>query len=124
VLNQDFIESNNLTVVSGKRFKDVLENLKNQKYPALDLALEVVYHTAFDKKPHIGTMKRRVASTDQDYEKLVALKKFEFAHDMPFCKEAAMLFFSNTAHKQELDKMFRSYSEEVPCFKTLCSGRT
>jgi hypothetical protein len=124
VLNQDFIKSNNLNVVSGKRYKDVLKNLKNQQYSALDLAVEVVYHPAFDEKPHIGIMKRRVASTNQDYEKLVALKKFKFTHNMHFCKEAAMLFFSNTTHRKELTEMFKSYTEEVPCFKILHSDRT
>lgn len=121
VLNQDFIQSNNLSIVSGKRYKDVLKNLENQKYSALDLAVEVVYYPTFDEKPHTGIMKRRVASTNQDYEKLVALKNFPFAHNVPFCKEAAMLFFSNTTHKEELDLMFKLYTEEVPCFKILYS---
>jgi hypothetical protein len=124
VLNQDFIKSNNLNVVSGKRYKEVLKNLTNQKHSALDLAVEVVYYPTFDEKPHIGIMKRRVASTNQDYEKLVALKKFKFTHNVPFCKDAAMLFFSNTTHKEKLKEMFKSYSEEVPCFKILYSCRT
>jgi len=120
VLNQDFVRSNNLSVVSGKRYKDVLKNLKNQKYSALDLAVEVVYHPTFDEKPHIGIMERRVASTNQDYEKLVALKSFKFSNGVSFCKEAAMFFFSNTSYKEKLNEMFKSYTE-VPCFKILCS---
>jgi hypothetical protein len=123
VLNKDFIKSNNLNIVSGKRYKDVLKNLRSQKYPALDLAVEVVYHPIFDEKPHIGIMKRRVASTNQDYEKLVALKKFEFTSNVPFCKDAAMLFFSNTTHKEKLNGIFKLCTEEVPCFKILYSDR-
>jgi hypothetical protein len=120
VLNLDFISSNKLSTVSGKRYKDVLENLKYQQYPAVDLAVEVVYYPTFDEKPHVGIMKRRVASTIQDYKKLVALAKFMFPHDTPFCREAAMLFFSNTAYKAELNEMFKSFSEDkVPCFKIL-----
>jgi len=120
VLNLDFISSNKLSTVSCKRYKDVLENLKNQQHPALDLAVEVVYHPTFDEKPHVGIMERRVASTIQDYKKLVALTEFMFPHDTPFCKEAAMLFFSNTAYKDELNEMFKSFSEDkVPCFKIL-----
>jgi len=82
--------------------------------------VEVVYHPTFDEKPHVGIMERRVASTIQDYKKLVALTEFMFPHDTPFCKEAAMLFFSNTAYKDELNERFKSFSEDkVPCFKIL-----
>lgn len=69
-------------------------------------------------------MKRRVASANQDYKKLVALKKFEFAPNVAFCKEAAMLFFSNTTHKEELNEIFSPYKEEVQIFKILNSDRT
>lgn len=51
ILNPAFISSNNLSVVSGKRYKDVLLTLGNQHDPVLDLAIEVVYHFAYDKKP-------------------------------------------------------------------------
>ena len=46
-------------------------------------------------------MNRRVGSTIQDYQKLVALLEFT-SNNVPFCKEAAMMFFSNTIHKNEL----------------------
>jgi hypothetical protein len=123
VLNTAFISSNKLSTVSGKNYRDVLENLRKQRYPALDLAVEVVYHPTFDEKPHVGLMERRVASTIQDYEKLVALTKFTFPNDTPFCKEATMLFFSNTAYKDELNEIFKKLSEDkVPCFKILYRG--
>jgi len=118
VLNSEFISSNKLDTVSGKRYKDVLEDLKNQQHPALDLAVEVVYYPTFDEKPQIGIMERKVASTIQDYKKLVELTNFKFSHNTPFCTEAAMLFFSNTAYKDELDEMFKSFSEDkVPCYR-------
>jgi hypothetical protein len=54
-------------------------------------------------------MERRIDSTNQDYQKLVALMNFPEPHKIPFCKEAAMLFFSNTPHKSELQKKPRLF---------------
>ena len=112
VLNLDFISSNNLGVVSGKRYSSVLSSLRSQKYPALDLAVEVVYYPTFDEKSHKGIMQRRVNSTVQDYKKLVAIMDFRCPTESPFCKEAAMLFFSNTAHEDTLKNMFHSFPED------------
>lgn len=120
VLNSEFVSSNNLNVVSGKRYKEVSASLKNQRHPALDLAVEVVFHPAFDQKPHTGIMKGRVASTIQDYKKLVALTQTLLRDAVPFCRNAAMFFFSNTKYRDELDEAFESLSEDkVPCFKIL-----
>lgn len=123
ILNPGFISSNNLSVVSGKRYKDLLSNLRNQRDPVLDLAIEVVYYFACDKRLHEGIMKRRVDSTIQDYKKLVALTKHELSINTQFCKEAAMFFFSNTEHKGRLDRLFQSFPEKnVPVFKILHSS--
>ena len=87
VLNSDYISSNPLNIVSGKNYRDLLENLKEQKFPALDLAIEVVYHPILDEKPHTGIMKRRVESIVQDYQKLVALMKFRQSMTYPSAKK-------------------------------------
>jgi hypothetical protein len=108
VLNSDYILSNRLNIVSGKRYNDLLESANQQEFPALDLAIEVVYHPTLDEKPHTGIMKRRVESIVQDYQKLVALMKFRQVNDLSFCKEAAMLFFSNTLHRVELESNLKS----------------
>ena len=108
VLNTDFVASNKLSVVSGKSYAEFLKNLGNRRFPALDLAIEVVYFLTFDQKLHKGIMERRIDSTNQDYQKLVALMNFPEPHKIPFCKEAAMLFFSNTPHKSELQKKLGS----------------
>jgi hypothetical protein len=108
VLNSDYVSSNTLNIVSGKRYKDLLESANQQRFPALDLAIEVVYHPTLDEKPHTGIMKRRVESIVQDYQKLVALMKFRQVNDLSFCKEASMLFFSNTDHRVELEKTLSS----------------
>jgi hypothetical protein len=108
VLNSDYISSNTLNIVTGKRYKDLLESSNQQEFPAFDLAIEVVYHPTLDEKPHTGIMKRRVESTVQDYQKLVALMKFRQVNDLSFCKEAAMLFFSNTSHRVELERTLNS----------------
>lgn len=108
VLNSDYISSNTLNIVSGKRYKDLLESANQQEFPAFDLAIEVVYHPTLDEKPHTGIMKRRVESIVQDYQKLVALMKFRQVNDLSFCKEAAMLFFSNTDYKVELERTLSS----------------
>jgi len=123
ILNPAFISSNNLSVVSGKRYKDVLPTLRNQRDPVLDLAIEVIYHFVYDKKLHEGIMKRRVDSTIQDYKKLGALTKHKLSTNVKFCREAAMLFFSNTEHKDKLERLFESFPKSnVPCFKIVHSS--
>jgi hypothetical protein len=121
ILNQDFVSSNKLSVVSGKRYREVLSSLKDQRYPALDLAVEVVYHPTLDEKPHEGTMQRSVKSTVQDYKKLVELMNFKHPSGVPYCKQAGMLFFSNTSHKNRVNRMFDSFQEDkkVQLFKIL-----
>lgn len=84
-----------------------LPSLAERKCPALDMAVEVVYFPTFDNKPRYGKMDRRFKSTIQDYEKLVELMKI--TTPTPFCKEAAMMFFSNTRYKDQLNKKFRSF---------------
>ncbi len=122
VLNPDFCASNKLSVVTGKMYADVLASLRDQQYPALDLAIEVVYHSTYDRKKHAGIMKRRVTSTKQDYDKLVALKNLKYTGNRLFCKEAAMFFFSNTTHEDELDELFDfSLEQSVPCFRIVHS---
>jgi hypothetical protein len=106
ILNPYFISSNKLGIVSAKRYKNFLDSIDGQKYPSLDLALEVVYYPTFDERQHVGIMKRKVLSAKQDYDKLVALMKFSYAGKIPFCREAAMLLFSNTKYRGELvDKL-------------------
>ena len=121
VLNSDFIKSNTLVVVSGKRYKKFLSSLKNQKYPMLDLAIEVVYHPTFDKKPHKGIMQSRVKSTIQDYKKLIALKDYRFPNGFLTVKEVSMLFFSNTIYENELNSQFENLVEDkrVPIYKII-----
>lgn len=110
ILNPYFISSNKLAVVSAKRYNTFLESIKGQKYTALDLAMEIVYYPTFDERQHFGMMKRKVLSAKQDYDKLVALMKFSYAGKIPFCKEAAMLLFSNTRYKGELVDMLKLIS--------------
>lgn len=125
IFNSDYVSSNRLRVVSGKRYRYLLHSLKDQQYPALDLALEVVYYPVFDERPHIGMMKRRVDSTIQDYRKLIALMEFTYPNNKSFCKEAAMMLFSNTTYKTELKEML-SYipiNEKVSFFSILHSKK-
>ncbi len=107
IFNPEYISSNKLRVVSAKDYRLFLPSLVDRKYPALDLAVEVVYFPTFDNKPHYGKMERRVKSTIQDYEKLVKLMKI--TTPTPFCREAAMMFFSNTRHTDALNKEFRHF---------------
>ena len=79
-----------------------------QRYPALDLAMGVVYHPVFDSKPHEGIMARRVESASQDYKKLIALAEYRYPNGTAFCKEATMLFVSNTHDKTALRKKLDS----------------
>jgi len=110
ILNPYFVSSNKLGIVSAKSYKSFLKSIDGQKYPSLDLAMEVVYYPTFDERRHVGIMKRRVLSAKQDYDKLVALMKFSYAGKIPFCKEAAMLLFSNTRHRGELEEMLKLIS--------------
>jgi hypothetical protein len=110
ILNPYFISSNKLNIVSGKRYKSFLESIGGQKYVALDLAMEIVYCPTFDERKHVGIMKRRVQSAKQDYNKMVALMKFPYVGRVPFCREAAMLLFSNTRHSGELAAMLNTIS--------------
>jgi len=108
ILNSEYVVSNKLRVVSGKRYRDFLESLKNRRCEVLDLAVEVVYYPVFDKRLHEGIMNRRVESNIQDYQKLVALMEYEGVTDIPFCKEAGIMFFSNTIHKTKLKEKLES----------------
>jgi len=108
IFNIDYIESNPLMVVAGKNYVEFLKSIKKNQFPALDLAVEVVYFPTFDEKPHFGIMKRRVESVIQDYQKLIALMEWQYADSMPFCKEAAMMLFSNTSFKEKLKDLLSS----------------
>lgn len=101
IINTEYISSNKLSVVSGKRYKDLLQNAKDRQSIALDLAIEVVYYPALDERLHVGIMDRRISSIKQDYQKLVALMEFK-TNNVSYCREAAMMFFSNTKHKDLL----------------------
>ena len=57
-------------------------------------------------------MQRRVDSTVQDYKKLIAIMGFKYPNGMPFCREAAMMFFSNTEHVDALNSMFKSFPKK------------
>ena len=107
IFNPEYISSNNLRVISAKDYRHFLPGLAERKWSALDIAVEVVYFPTFDNKPHYGKMDRRFKSTIQDYKKLVELMKI--TTPTPFCKEAAMMFFSNTRYKDELNKKFRTF---------------
>ena len=124
VFNSEYVSSNQLRVVSGKRYRDFRASLSERTCPALDLAAEVVYFPTFDDKPHYGIMNRRVSSTIQDYKKLVELMRFATPNDIPFCKEATMMFFSNTKYEDYLNKKFSSFplSEKVKFFRILCAS--
>lgn len=123
--NSEYVSSNKLRVVSGKRYGDFRDSLSERRGPALDLAVEVVYFPIFDDKLHDGIMNRRVSSTIQDYKKLVELMKFATPNNIPFCKEAAMMFFSNTRYEDHLNKKFSSFplTEKVEFFRILCANR-
>lgn len=103
IINAEYISSNKLSVVSGKRYRDLLENSRDRQSVALDLAIEVVYYPALDERLHAGIMDRRVSSIKQDYQKLVALMEFK-TNNVSYCREAAMMFFSNIKHKDQLKK--------------------
>ena len=122
VLNSDYVSSNKLRVVSGKRYRDFRESLSERQLPALDLAVEVVYFPTFDEKLHDGIMNIRVSSTIQDYKKLATLMEFTYPNNIPFCNEAAMMFFSNTIHKAKLKKKLKSLPlhKKVGFFSVLC----
>ena len=47
------------------------------------------------------------SSTIQDYQKLIALMEFR-TNNVPFCKEATMMFFSNTTYKTALREKLKS----------------
>lgn len=111
ILNPEYISTNKLKVVSGKRYRDFLESLSERQYEVLDLAVEVVYFPTFNKKLHEGIMNRRINSTIQDYQKLVALMEYKCPNNIPFCKEASMMFFSNTTHKSKLKEKLESLSQ-------------
>lgn len=103
IINSEYISSNKLNVVSGKRYRDMRESMRDRQCVALDLAVEVVYYPTFDERLHDGIMNRRVSSTIQDYQKLIALMEFK-TNNVPFCKESGMMFFSNTIYKAELEE--------------------
>jgi len=107
IINSECVSSNRLSVVSGKRYRDLQESARHRQNIALDLAVEVVYYPTLDERPHAGTMNRQVSSTLQDYQKLVALMEFE-TNNVSYCKEAAMMFFSNTRHKDLLSEKLGS----------------
>jgi len=123
VLNSGFVFSNRLRVISGKMYRDFLASLKEKQHTALDLAVEVVYFPTFDEKRHIGIMRRKVGSTMQDYNKLVAVKQFAYLDGTPFCREAAMMLFSNTIHKNKLNEILASFPlrKEVSFFSIIAS---
>jgi len=122
IFNSEYISSNKLSVISGKRYRDFQDSLKKKRCTALDLAVEVVYFPTFDKKPHIGLMNRKVSSVIQDYKKLIALMEFTYPDNTPFCKEAAMMLFSNTIHKNRLKEMLYPLPlhKKVSFFPILC----
>ena len=122
IFNSEYVSSNKLSVVSGKRYRDFRVSLSERRCPALDVAVEVVYFPTFDDKLHDGIMNRRVSSTIQDYKKLVELMRFAIPNNIPFCKEAAMMFFSNTRYKKDLKEKFSSFqrNEKVEFFPILC----
>ena len=107
IINSEYISSNKLNVVSGKRYRELVKSLKNRRHVALDLAVEVVYYPTFDERLHDGIMNKRVSSIVQDYQKLVAVMEF-MPDNVPFCRKAAMMFFSNTTHKDVLKEKLRS----------------
>ena len=107
VFNPKYISSTRLRVISAKDYRYFLPSLAERKCAALDMAVEVVYFPTFDNKPHFGKMDRRFRSTIQDYEKLAELMKI--SAPTPFCREAAMMFFSNTRYTHELNEKFRSF---------------
>jgi hypothetical protein len=68
----------------------------------LDLALEVVYFVTFDKKLDEGLMDRRIARWCRTI-KINSLNGIHKSGKIPFCDEAAMLFFSNTIYKVRIE---------------------
>jgi hypothetical protein len=106
-LNADYVSGNRLSVVTGKRYQELRASLDYRDNPALDLAVEVVYSPTVNE-PHAGDMKQQVSSTIQDYQKLVALMRFTGSTGVPFCKEACMMFFSNTDHQHALKEKLAS----------------
>ena len=66
-------------------------------------------------------MRRKVDSTIQDYKKLIAVMEFQYPNGISFCKEAAMMFFSNTRHEGILKGMLKSVriSDRVAFFSII-----
>lgn len=120
ILNTEYISSNRLSVVSGKRYRDLQESARDRRSIAIDLAVEVVYYPTFDERLHDGIMERRVTSTLQDYQKLEALMEFG-TNNVPYCREAAMMFFSNTRHPGNLNEKLAGIqrNEKVALFSVL-----
>jgi len=120
ILNPYFISSNKLSIVSGKRYRSFLDSIAGQRHVALDAAIEIVYYPTFDERKQVGIMKRRVQAAKQDYDKMVALMKFPYVGSIPFCREAAMLLFSNTRHSGELASMLNMISlDDAVSFHTI-----
>lgn len=115
ILNSEYIASNELRVVSGKRYRDFLESLKDRRHEVLDLAVEVVYFPVLDERLHEGIMERKVKSSIQDYQKLVALMRYRGATGVPFCREAGMLLLSNTPYETKM----RERLEQFPTDKNV-----
>lgn len=110
IFNPEYVATNKLEIIPGKKYKTLLESFTKKQPPAIDLAIEIVYFPSFDHKPHFGIMKRRVNSTIQDYEKLKELMDFRYPDDTPFCQGATMMFFSNTQEKEKLITLLKSVS--------------
>ncbi|MFX0136518.1 MAG: hypothetical protein ACFFDN_22955 [Candidatus Hodarchaeota archaeon] len=108
VFNPDYISQNKFRVVTGKNYRYLLDSFSHKQPPALDLAIEVVFYLSLDEKPHKGIMDRRVKSSNQDYKKLISLMNFKHDDVTPFCKEAGMMFFANTKHKDLMKQKIRS----------------
>jgi hypothetical protein len=113
ILNPEYISKNNVDIVSGKNFKTFIVAQNTKQPMALDLAIEIVYFSVFNGKEHEGILKRRVQSIVQDYKKLVEMRRHKNSAGSEFCKEAVMMFFTNSGNIDLVKKSLKQLDNEV-----------
>jgi len=102
ILNPEYISANEYQIVTGKNYKMFRDRLERVQPPALDLALEIVHFNPQSFSISLGRVKNTIGYARQDYQKICAVADFRFSENVPFCKEAAMLYFASTEHKERL----------------------
>jgi len=102
ILNPEYIETNEYQIVTGKNYNMFREKLETRQPSALDLAIEIVHFNPQSFSISPGRVRNTIGYARQDYQKICAVADFRFDENVPFCKEAAMLYFASTEHKERL----------------------